>query len=224
MLRFVAIIFAFLIVAAECSRRRRDTCEHVPLDCGLQGLEILFSLANFPTEEFLNEHCSLLVEELGCHKNFVDRCAEKMDSLNYFTIYEGMLTLFIDACEQNSALRREYLQNLACYRNTTVKLNACAIDIQSRIDLFEEWEEKTAISRNIEKRKYGCIGGPLRRRCFTVVILKECGEEGAELFARIARTISQRITDLLCPGEMVDLWNAEFFAFVEDRALDLPFK
>lgn len=209
-------------IMIEC--KREDLCEYVPFNCGLEAFHIMNSLSNFPTEEFLNEHCSLLLEELRCHKKFIDGCVDIIGPINYFTYYEGMLKVFTDACEKNSAVRREYSKHVACYRNTTMKLNGCTIDIQSKIDLFDDWERNTSDSQNIERRKYGCIGGPLRRRCYTMVILEECGEEAAEVFAGIVRTISSRITELLCPAEMVDVWNAEFTVFHEEHAIDIQEK
>lgn len=211
-----AVILVVVIAAAhgddECMAMVRSRqCLNV------DTLRPISDLAGFPDKEFLNENCSPVIQMVECMKDSVEKCPEVIEFVRHQRALEKLLDLLRSMCDDDSELKKGYLENVECYNSIFSHVMECENSSYRTVANFRDSLENVTF----EDRPYiHCVQTSLLYSCFLLETATECGLESVSPMANITEQAFsiQKASQCHDEDKLTD-FEAGFILYIAEQAL-----
>uniref|UniRef100_A0A1D0BWF5 Secreted venom-protein from the spider Hadronyche infensa n=1 Tax=Hadronyche infensa TaxID=153481 RepID=A0A1D0BWF5_HADIN len=207
------VLFIGLIVAVkcdnECTEEKLNICLHILGNEDVEDPKLMF-----PKKEFLDKHCSPLQEFFRCRINFYQRCPDVESDIDP-SANQPMLDLVASICDENSEIRKGYLENVDCYDSSMMRVVVCGATIFAIVEDFEEHNENRTEFQHPDITP--CIGLPLFVNCIVEEISEACGNKETSPLADILHRLSDLLVQAACPTDLLPMWEEALVSYLEDE-------
>ncbi|GFR05749.1 hypothetical protein TNCT_186401 [Trichonephila clavata] len=131
-----------------------------------------------PDEDVLDRNCPEMFKMTQCFESYITDCVKPGDWLFPFYAYNGKFIK--ELCNNNSTIRANYLQHVACYRQLNSTFKQCLTNATNALQKY--LESGGYINSDVEDYHKMCLKAVHAYLCETTEVAKTCGQEAYRAF------------------------------------------